>query len=71
MKIAYIMKNYNAASEVWLQRQIEMLKENITFIAATDNKEKIWRNTIPVTNLSRYSIFKKILEKLKILKKKP
>ncbi len=71
MKIAYIMKNYNAASELWLQRQIEMLKKNITFIAATDNTEKTWHNTIPVINLSRYSTFKKILEKFKILTKKP
>lgn len=69
MRIAYIIKNYNAASELWLHRQIEILKENIVFIAATDNRENMWRNTIPVINLSQYSFIKKILEKLKITKK--
>jgi len=65
------MKNYSSVSELWLQRQIEMLKDNITFIAATDNKQNMWGNAIPVVNLSHYSVFMRVLAKLTIINRKP
>lgn len=69
MKVAYIMQNYSAASELWLQRQLEMLKDNIVFIAAIDNKERYWKNRLPVINLySDYPFYKKLLIKLKLLR---
>jgi glycosyltransferase involved in cell wall biosynthesis len=71
MKIAYILKNYNANSELWAQRQIEILKDDIAFIAASDNKDKKWKKTIPIINLYKdYPVLKKILIRLKIMGKK-
>ncbi|NHN36722.1 glycosyltransferase family 4 protein [Pseudomaricurvus alcaniphilus] len=71
MKIAYIVQNYQAATELWLQRQIEILQEDIVFIAATDNKERFWNNRIPIVNLySEYPFIKKLAIKLKILRKR-
>ncbi len=69
MKVAYIMQNYSAVSELWLQRQLQMLKDDVSFIASIDNQERYWNNEIPVVNLySDYSFLKKILIKLKILR---
>lgn len=62
MKIAYVMQNYAATSELWLQRQLEMLAGDIAFIAATDGEEKLWNGSTPVVNLySDYPMLKKIL----------
>lgn len=71
MRIAYIMQNYKAVSELWIQRHLSMLATEIAFIAALDSNEKKWKGKIPVINLyTSYPLIKKILIRLKVLSQK-
>lgn len=69
MRIAFVMKNYCAPSELWLQRQIEMLQDQIAFIAVLDNHKKAWRGIIPVVSLKYRPIYKRLLAKFGFIKK--
>ncbi len=69
MRIAYVVENYRAQSELWIERQIEMLKDDISFIAAADNGEKYWNNFIPIVNLySNYPLMKRLAIKLRLIR---
>ena len=52
-KILFLMPNYKAFSEVWLQRMIEMIQSNVCLIGAYGTTESLWREQIPVLDLTR------------------
>jgi colanic acid/amylovoran biosynthesis glycosyltransferase len=52
-KILFLMPNYKAFSEVWLQRMIEMIQSNVCLIGAYGTTETLWREQIPVLDLTR------------------
>tara|TARA_R110002096_G_scaffold393793_2_gene588849 strand:- start:3946 stop:5130 length:1185 start_codon:yes stop_codon:yes gene_type:complete len=65
MKIAFVMNSYNAPSELWLQRLINLLRSDIAFLASTDSDERLWQKEIPVLNLyHHYPLLKKALMKV-------
>ena len=46
MPILFMMRTWKAPSEVWLQRMIEQLQDEIVLIAA-DDAQPYWNNKIP------------------------
>ncbi len=65
-KILVLQPNYNAISEVWLNRMTEQLQDYIIAIWANNPSENQWKNKIPVFNLlkPRYSIFERVLRRI-------
>jgi len=65
-KIIVLQPNYNAVSEVWLNRMTEQLQDYIIVIWANNPSEKQWKNRFPVFNLlkPRYSIYERFLRKI-------
>lgn len=51
MGILFVMKNWAKPSELWLQRQIEMLEPHIALLACPAPKENRWRGRIPTLKL--------------------
>jgi len=50
------MPNWQAASEVWMQRMIEYLEPHICYIAAYNPTEKKWRGKIHTIDLNRVNL---------------
>ncbi len=67
-KIFVLQPNFNAISEVWLDRMTELLQDHIIGIAAYNPSAKNWRNKIPVYDLlkPRYSFLQRLLMKIKL-----
>ena len=52
MGVLFVMPNWAAPSEVWMQRMIEALIQDISYLAVERPEEKVWRGQIPVINLT-------------------
>lgn len=65
-RIFVLQPNFNAVSEVWLDRMTELLQDHIIGIAAYNPAQSHCRNKIPVYNLLKpyYSIYQRILMKI-------
>lgn len=76
-KIIFITSTLSKYSETWLERQIEMLQENICCIFVYNKDKDFWKNKIPIHSLSSDFIqpfYVRVLNKFKIHfwdKKKP
>jgi len=65
-KILVIQPNFNAISEVWLDRMTEMLQDHIIAIYAFNPSVNHWNNKIPVFDISKpkISIYQRLYFKI-------
>lgn len=52
MGILFMMPQWEAASEVWMQRMLEILADDLVVIVVNDSQgERLWRGRVPVVSL--------------------
>lgn len=65
MGLLFMMPRWSAPSEVWMQRMLEALAENLAYVAAEGPADRLWRGTVPTVQLERPpSLYGEVLRRL-------